>query len=855
MSLISDTSFLIHSLRLSYLRDIDDPYGARIISLDPSHSSNPYIYTAGLADDERWPELDFPSSPTISEDESERPFGYPGARLKHTQTIMGRRSGGLGLRVNAKRASVSKRLSKSSEVQNFIPENAPVQQDSVLNTTSSAPVTTTVLDTDISKPSADQPSSSLHPDSTKLNVTVVEPTVVAEAPVQKVVQFIPKFKGAAEMEARRRIRMAGMAARRGFTNGEPAPSVEPVRPDPTLDDTSSEEDVVHIADDDSPDSDFDQVDNDSMDDGDEFDPDFAATRPVNSDSASDISNSLPSINSSVPLATSARPRLSPVSEGGDTSEAPARSATTDTEAAVTSKVPTVSNPIRRPNAVPFSKIPSHTTSSGSLSQHSSSNHNLISFSRKPVTPIRPFPSALTAMLGATSNTSNPFAELYAAISGRGEAAATNVSVFFPHAREPRGKAMELNVRKDATVEEVIGFALWNYWEEAWLPKLDQGIPEGEEGQQARETRLSAIGWVLRLTEDDGEVDDDFPPPDRTGKIIKFNADGFAVIEATPAQVGQNQILESKIQRRPSRTSGARRPDLGKPPALALPPYSGAPSSSAIFSSSLANGSVPLSTSLGPISSHGPQMFLRVRIADNADAVHVSTTIPVSSGMYMQEVLELVCRKRKIANSGDFALLLADLRLFIPLDRTVASLQGTRELLLVKKSMLPQMGVDVMKAGRTTDPNASIFKRMSDSPEVKLSSTLDFTAAYKKYTIYRKLPMLVARQEKTLAIDGQYVHIMPSTNKAAKAVFDSGRTISYHIKTIVDCQQSSKTPLNFKLVYSRAGGDKRYLFEAETPKLANEIVQTVKSLKAALERSSTVSKSRRSRHVGEHRSLR
>lgn len=113
--------------------------------------------------------------------------------------------------------------------------------------------------------------------------------------------------------------------------------------------------------------------------------------------------------------------------------------------------------------------------------------------------------------------------------------------------------------------------------------------------------------------------------------------------------------------------------------------------------------------------------------------------------------------------------------------------------------------------------------------------------------------------------------MPSTNKAAKAVFDSGRTISYHIKTIVDCQQSLKTPHNFKLVYSRAGGDKRYLFEAETPKVASkyrlnmivhftntstdEIVQTVKSLKAALERSSTVSKSRRSRHVGEHRSLR
>lgn len=260
--------YLIHSLRLSYLRDVDDPYGARIISLDSSYSSNPYVYTAGLADSERWPEIDFPSSPTISEDEGERPLGFPGARLKHTQTIMGRRSGGLGLRVNGKRASLSKRMSKSSDVQNFIPENAPVLQESVLNTTSSAPVTTNNL-------GADQPpegfASSSHPDSVKLNVNVMEPTVVEEAPVQKVVQFIPKFKGAAEMEARRRIRMAGMAARRGLMNGAPEESAQPPRPDPTLDDTSSEE--VHVADDSSSDSDFDQEDDDnSMDDGDEFDP-------------------------------------------------------------------------------------------------------------------------------------------------------------------------------------------------------------------------------------------------------------------------------------------------------------------------------------------------------------------------------------------------------------------------------------------------------------------------------------------------------------------------------------------------------------------------------------------------------
>lgn len=115
---------------------------------------------------------------------------------------------------------------------------------------------------------------------------------------------------------------------------------------------------------------------------------------------------------------------------------------------------------------------------------------------------------------------------------------------------------------------------------------------------------------------------------------------------------------------------------------------------------------------------------------------------------MQEALEMVCRKRRF-NPKDYALLLGDMSILIPLDRTVASLQGKRDLVLIKKSMLQQIGPDALKAtGKTTDPNgktkipcpsimmtlisfpASIFKRMSDTPEVKMSSALDYTAAYK-----------------------------------------------------------------------------------------------------------------------------
>lgn len=109
--------------------------------------------------------------------------------------------------------------------------------------------------------------------------------------------------------------------------------------------------------------------------------------------------------------------------------------------------------------------------------------------------------------------------------------------------------------------------------------------------------------------------------------------------------------------------------------------------------------------------------------------------------------------------------------------------------------------------------------------------------------------------------------MPQANKA-KNVFESGKTASYDIKSIVTVQQSGKNSATFKLVVPRdAERNKRYEFEAENPKMAGElrrqnrpgsawadfessaeIVQTIKSLKQQLERSGTNKQSRRSRHV-------
>lgn len=65
---------------------------------------------------------------------------------------------------------------------------------------------------------------------------------------------------------------------------------------------------------------------------------------------------------------------------------------------------------------------------------------------------------------------------------------------------------------------------------------------------------------------------------------------------------------------------------------------------------------------------------------------------------------------------------------------------------------------------------------------------------------------------------------PQIMPKAKAVFDSGKTASYHISTVANCSQSSKNSSLFKLIFARAATNsrKRYDFEAENPKIAGAL---------------------------------
>ena len=153
---------------------------------------------------------------------------------------------------------------------------------------------------------------------------------------------------------------------------------------------------------------------------------------------------------------------------------------------------------------------------------------------------------------AASNTTNPFSDLYSAISGRGVTPTGSmfVTVFFPFAREPAGEPMRLSVRKDATVEEVLGFGLWSYWEAGWSPRLD----DEDINSNTSEEKLTAVGWVMKIAEDDGEVDEDFPR--KSSLSSRFPAFFFLrLTNDIPPSSAKQRVENLQIQFRGVRRAG------------------------------------------------------------------------------------------------------------------------------------------------------------------------------------------------------------------------------------------------------------------------------------------------------------
>jgi hypothetical protein len=102
-------------------------------------------------------------------------------------------------------------------------------------------------------------------------------------------------------------------------------------------------------------------------------------------------------------------------------------------------------------------------------------------------------------------------------------------------------------------------------------------------------------------------------------------------------------------------------------------------------------------------------------------------------------------------------------------------------------------------------------------------------------------MFVGRHERVLAIDGDYIHIMPPENKTffdnIKTVMNPGSTddpspgcssfslclgqSSFHINTVISCKQNKKGSTAIKLLCQRDRDTKAYDLECNTPQEAGK----------------------------------
>ncbi|CAO3624460.1 unnamed protein product [Cunninghamella echinulata] len=224
----------------------------------------------------------------------------------------------------------------------------------------------------------------------------------------------------------------------------------------------------------------------------------------------------------------------------------------------------------------------------------------------------------------------------------------------------------------------------------------------------------------------------------------------------------------------------------------------------------------------------PIKYFRIRLMTN-DEVAATTTIPVYAEMFIGDVLELVSRKRKL-DPNDYMLTMSDSNLVVRNDTAVEDLKDVDELALRKKGSTLSIPTSSNHLWRSP-----IKKKKEESHQPMYFTTNDhsnqpsdnFLQQYKKYNINRKTPMFVGKKISILAIDGNYIHLMPPEHKGG--MFDSLKTTSFHVGAIKFCKQSKKVPSNFKIGVMKERDFKTYELEAETSKEAYEICARIKFL--------------------------
>ncbi|CAN6634188.1 hypothetical protein TRVA0_014S01948 [Trichomonascus vanleenenianus] len=419
-------------------------------------------------------------------------------------------------------------------------------------------------------------------------------------------------------------------------------------------------------------------------------------------------------------------------------------------------------------------------------------------------------SQLTNQIRAKQSTFDNPLEQYIAASGKSEVRPVKLKLYMPSSDNPR-EPWEVVVRKDVNVHLSIGFALYRYREEQRTPALTF-------------EQCDANRWNLRIVEEDGEPDEDFPALDRTRMMSAYQFDEFALVEADGDQFKENERKTPNPRKIKKREEPAQVKDKSD--------KEDEPSSQATI--------------------------VVYKYPFNEMISQVFWTNTVDTNTLVGDILNRVC-KEMLLDQSMYAFKIAGTKVLVMNSMNINKLQGETNLELTPKRVITQAngyaeptekdvvattsvqqqqqqnvytalairGAEAARLSNTSNTNRKGRFSMA-TPGIILPEILS-TAGYQKYKIWRRQPMsFISRHERILAIDGEYIHIMPSEDRT---FFDSPKTSSFHISQVMKCKQSSKVPANFKIVVRKTSGPKRYDLEAQSTAESAEIVSKIRSLAA------------------------
>lgn len=268
---------------------------------------------------------------------------------------------------------------------------------------------------------------------------------------------------------------------------------------------------------------------------------------------------------------------------------------------------------------------------------------------------------------------------------------------------------------------------------------------------------------------------------------------------------------------------SRQPISGRKPPVALP----VADSPLTYNS---KGAAPITldnnmTILSP--GNGPLQMIKIQLLNQVGVLH-TTTLNVAATTSLNAMKSAVCRKWNLPPEN-YDLTSNQARHALDRDATLEGLLGITEL-----SLVPHSHVD-----------SQLLPSQSPSVGDELLGPLtiaNLTFIYRHYTVYRRMPMFVNKQERMLAIDGYYLHILPPSMRGGSGgasggggfgnsigAYTSTKTSSYHIGSMELCRQGRKIKRRFKLVFLRSHDSKTYDFEATTQEESDEICSNLNLL--------------------------